>query len=104
MAARSRSRLLAGLLLLAVVSSAIPRLTRARAEPPPPPQAVVLQPGIDPAQARALLGPPLRTARQIFSHRTREQWVYGPPRNLRLVFDCPQGEKPRLLWFAPTRP
>ncbi len=52
--------------------------------------------GLDPDQVRARLGAPTRIARQLFAHRSLEQWYYGPPRNVRLVFDCPRGRKPRL--------
>ena len=70
---------------------------------PRPPAA--LRAGLDREEVLALLGPPLRRSRQIFAHRAREQWLYGPPRNLRLVFDCPQRtEAPPPSAASPPRP
>ncbi len=60
--------------------------------------------GLSFEQVRGLLGPPHRVARQILSHRCLEQWVYGPPYDFRIEFDCPRGQKPQLLATHPLRP
>lgn len=56
-----------------------------------------LQRGLSFDSARDLLGPPHRVARQVLFHRHLEQWVYGPPYDFRLEFDCPRGQKAQLL-------
>lgn len=57
------------------------------------------QRGMTPQQVRDRLGPPQRIARQILYHRHREQWIYLPPLSARLLFDCPRGQVPQLLWM-----
>ena len=52
-------------------------------------------------EARAALGDPPRVSRQIFAHRCLEQWHFPAPRRLRLVFDCPRGQPPRLVAIEP---
>jgi hypothetical protein len=55
-----------------------------------------LERGMEAEQVRAQLGgPPRRIARQILYHRYLEQWIYDTP-PLRLEFDCPRGQRPRL--------
>jgi hypothetical protein len=94
------------MLLLAAGSIALTRLVPVRAENPPEgPNA--LRKGMEPEEAMKVLGEPMRTSRQIFAHRTLEQWHYGPPHSVRLVFDCPRGLKPALVsWhkLAPVVP
>jgi hypothetical protein len=48
-------------------------------------------------QVRGLIGPPGRISRQILAHRQMEQWHYDQPHHLRLTFDSPRGQSPRLL-------
>jgi hypothetical protein len=92
----ARFRLFLGLLVLAVVSTSLARLRPAQADNPPPgPEA--LHKGMHPGQVQKILGEPARISRQIIAHRTLEQWHYGAPHYLRLVFDCPRGEKPTLV-------
>lgn len=52
---------------------------------------------ITPDQALERFGRPDRVGRQLLPHRAIEQWHYGPPTNLRLTFDCPRGQPPRLI-------
>jgi len=61
-----------------------------------------VQPGLSPDQVRQLLGPPLRTARQILYHRAREQWLYEAPFSVRLEFEYVRGQEPHLLSVQPT--
>jgi hypothetical protein len=61
-----------------------------------------LEAGMSPEKVRQLVGAPKRIARQILYHRHREQWIYDGPLPIRLTFECPRGQKPRLL--APLRP
>jgi hypothetical protein len=92
----ARFRLLLGLLLLSAGSTALARYLPARADNPRPAQGA-LRRGLLPDDVIKILGPPPRTSRQIFSHHTLEQWHYGPPHQVRIVFDCPRGQKPTLL-------
>lgn len=62
--------------------------------PPDKPQR-----GMTPQQVRDRLGSPQRIARQILYHRHREQWIYDRPIAARLLFDCPRGQVPQLLWI-----
>jgi len=55
-------------------------------------------------QVRDLLGEPHRVARQILFHRALEQWLYGPPYDFRIEFDCPRGQKAQLLSVHSLRP
>src|SRR5579859_4833596 len=95
----ARFRLLMGLLLLAAGSIALTRFLPAQADQPlAGPNA--LRKGMDAEEVKKVLGEPARTSRQIFSHRALEQWHYAQPHQLRLVFDCPRGQKPALMqWF-----
>jgi hypothetical protein len=99
----ARVRLCLGLLLLAAASSAVSRqpgdLEEKKAAPPG-----LLRTGLTPDEVKNLLGPPSGVARQVVAHRALEQWLYGPPHQLRLVFDCPRGRKPRLVRFRPLPP
>jgi hypothetical protein len=101
-----RTRLLLGLLMLATGSIALTRYLPAKADnPPADPKA--LRKGMEPEEVRKVLGEPARISRQVFSHRALQQWHYGPPHQLRLVFDCPRGQKPALMqWHkvAPVNP
>jgi hypothetical protein len=60
--------------------------------------------GSTPEQVHARLGQPGHVSRQIVADRCVEQWHYGPPHNLRVVFECPRGETPRLAQVRPARP
>ena len=60
-----------------------------------------LDPGLSPDQVRRLIGPPLHVARQILYHRCLEQWLYGAPFPVRVEFDCPRGQEPRLQSVQP---
>jgi hypothetical protein len=57
---------------------------------------------LTPDQVRDRLGAPLHISRQVHAQRCLEQWHYGPPDNLRLVFDCPRGQVPRLIQKRPV--
>jgi hypothetical protein len=57
-----------------------------------------LQRGMTAEQVREQVDPPKRIARQILYHRHVEQWIYDQPVAARLQFDCPRGQKPRLIW------
>jgi hypothetical protein len=63
-----------------------------------------LQRGLSFERVRDLLGPPHRVARQVLFHRYLEQWVYGPPYDFRLEFDCPRGQKAQLQSVHSLRP
>jgi hypothetical protein len=63
-----------------------------------------LQRGLTFDAVRDLLGPPHRVARQILSHRSLEQWVYGPPYDFRVEFECLRGQKAQLLSVHSLRP
>jgi hypothetical protein len=103
MRSTARTRLLLSLFLLAAGSVALARLVPLWAvNPPELPNA--LRNGMEPGEARKVLGEPARVSRQIFAHRTLEQWHYGPPHSLRLVFDCPRGQKPGLLLWHKLAP
>jgi hypothetical protein len=56
-----------------------------------------LQRGLSFERVRDILGQPHRVARQVVFHRYLEQWVYGPPYDFRIDFDCLRGQKPQLL-------
>jgi hypothetical protein len=62
-----------------------------------------LVPGLEADQVHARLGQPTRVARQVLAYRCLEQWYYAP-QQLRLVFDCPRGQKPRLLHVHHAQP
>ncbi|HYT95468.1 MAG TPA: hypothetical protein VEL76_42510 [Gemmataceae bacterium] len=57
-----------------------------------------------PEEVKEVLGPPQQTARQILYRRYLEQMLYDDPLPLCVVFDCVQGQDPRLLnvLVAPT--
>jgi hypothetical protein len=78
--------------------------SRAAAPPEEGQKKLDLPVGLSPEQVKARVGgrPPDRVARQIVAHRCIEQWHYGPPLNLRLVFDCPRGEVPKLVRVRPA--
>lgn len=59
-----------------------------------------LREGMSPARVKAVLGQPVRVARQILAHRVIEHWHYVGAKPLRLTFDCPRGQVPRLVTFA----
>jgi hypothetical protein len=63
-----------------------------------------LQRGIPFDRVRDLLGAPHRVARQVLFHRYLEQWVYGPPYDFRIEFDCLRGQKAQLLRVDDFRP
>jgi hypothetical protein len=56
-----------------------------------------LHPGMSQADARRLLGPPKKIARQILYRRYLEQWVYEGPQAVRIEFDCVRGQEPQIL-------
>ncbi len=92
----ARFRLLLVMLVLAAGSTILARFRPAQADNPPPGPDSVRR-GMHPAKVRDILREPARISRQIISHRTLEEWHYGAPHYLRLVFDCPRGEKPTLV-------
>lgn len=61
-----------------------------------PNKVAALAAGLTSDEVRAKLGPPNRISRQILAHRVREQWHYDQPIGLRLEFDSPRGQVPRL--------
>jgi hypothetical protein len=68
-----------------------------------------LHPGLSPTEVTQLLGAqPRKKARQILFQRSLEQWIYEYPTFvLRLDFDFPRGQQPRLLTVhlhPPSRP
>lgn len=48
-------------------------------------------------QVKEHWGAPQRISRQVWQLRCQEQWHYGMPRPMRVVFDCPRGEKGRVV-------
>ena len=60
-----------------------------------------VEPGRSPDQVRQLIGAPQSVSRQILYHRCLEQWLYDAPFSVRLEFDCPRGQEPRLLSVQP---
>jgi hypothetical protein len=88
----SCSRWLAAGLLLALFATGSAAPPRPTASEPGP-----LRPDMTMDQVRQTLGPPNRVARQILYHRYLEQWVYNPPVSVRAEFDCPRGQRGRLL-------
>ena len=40
---------------------------------------------------------PKRVARQILYRRYLEQWVYDGPEAMRIEFDCPRGQEPKVI-------
>ncbi len=53
--------------------------------------------GSSPEEVKERLGgPPARVSRQVYQLRCQEQWHYGAPHHLRVTFDCPRGQKPRV--------
>src|SRR4051794_16962399 len=56
-----------------------------------------VEPGLSPDQVRRLIGAPRHTGRQILYHHCLEQWLYDSTFAVRLEFDCPRGQEPRLL-------
>lgn len=61
-----------------------------------------LEPGLSPEQVRRLIGDPRHTGRQILYHRCLEQWLYEGSFSLRLEFDWPRGQEPRLQSVQPA--
>jgi hypothetical protein len=97
-----RARLLLGVFLLAAGSSILTASRPIRAEDPA--SAIAPRPGADKAEVRKLFGDPSRISRQIFAHQAIEQWIYGPPLSLRIVFECRRGKKPVVQSVRPLRP
>jgi hypothetical protein len=62
-------------------------------------KAVVV--GLPPEQVRWCIGPPDHVCRQILYHRYLEQWIYDTTFTVRLEFDCPRGQEPRLQSVQP---
>jgi len=60
-----------------------------------------VEPGLSPDQVRRLIGAPRATSRQVLYHRCLEQWLYESPFSVRLEFDRPRGQEPRLLSVQP---
>jgi hypothetical protein len=63
-----------------------------------------LAPGLNPEQVQTLIGAPRHTCRQILYHRSVEQWLYDSTFPVRLVFDCPRGQEPRVQRVQPLAP
>jgi hypothetical protein len=99
----ARLRLLLALAVLGTLGATLPHGRSARAEDPAAP-GIAVPLGTHPEEVQGKLGRPARISRQVFSHRAREQWLYGPPHNLRLLFDCLRGQKPTLIRIRPTAP
>jgi hypothetical protein len=96
MAASVRLRLFLGLLLLAVGTGLMSSQRHVRGQDAPDP-LTALKPGLEPDQVVKIMGgQPSRVSRQIFSHQAIEQWVYDPPRSIRVTFDCHRGKKPKV--------
>jgi hypothetical protein len=91
---RSRWRPWLALALLLVPAGGLTALPGRRLAPPHWPAGLL--PGQSPAEVHERLGAPARISRQVVAHRAVEQWHYGPPRSLRLTFDCLRGQRPRL--------
>ncbi len=94
---------IAGCLLLAWLASAAPSPD---ADSPPSEvdcaqRLAAVEPGISPDRVRRLIGAPRAVSRQILYHRCLEQWLYSSPFSVRLEFDCPRGQEPRLLSVQP---
>jgi hypothetical protein len=64
--------------------------------------AMDLPAGLSPEQVRTRIGSPARVSRVVIAHNCIEQWHYGPPRSIRLIFDCPRGQVPRLRQVRPA--
>jgi hypothetical protein len=60
--------------------------------------------GSSPEDAVHLLGSPDHRARQVLYQHYLEQWVYERPLLLRLEFDYPRGQPPRLRSSHLIRP
>jgi hypothetical protein len=103
----ARFRLLLALSLLAAGSTVLARFMPQPADQAPG-DLKALRKGMGPDEVKKILGgEPARVSRQIFLHRALEQWHYGPPQHVRLVFDCPRGQRPVLMdWHkvAPVAP
>jgi hypothetical protein len=89
------------LLALAVTGAAELFASDPPAEPRrrPAPAAGPAKPllGSSPEEVKDRLGgPPARVSRQVYQLRCEEQWHYGAPHHLRVTFDCPRGQKPRV--------
>jgi hypothetical protein len=85
--------ILLGLGVIAVASPSAahrPLLIREAEEP------VKIRLGSSPEEVKLRLGAPGRVSRQIYQLRCQEQWHFGPPHRLRVTFDCPRGQKPRV--------
>jgi hypothetical protein len=92
----ARFHVLLGLIVLAAGSTILACFRPAQADNPPP-GSDALRKGMHAGQVRKILKEPARISRQIIAHRTLEQWHYGAPLYLRLLFDCPRGEEPTLV-------
>ena len=55
-----------------------------------------LQVGSAAEEVKQRLGVPARVSRQVYLLRCQEQWHYGAPHHLRVTFDWPRGQKPRV--------
>ena len=60
-----------------------------------------VEPGLTPDQVRRLIGEPRHVCREILDHRYLEQWIYDARFPVRLEFDCPRGQEPRLQSVQP---
>jgi hypothetical protein len=92
-------------LLLRVIACLVLSLLAGGAPAPPKSKlagADRLHAGMTPAEVRQVLGPPQRVARQILYHRYLEQWVYNAPTSVRVEFDFPHGQPPRLVSVDPA--
>jgi hypothetical protein len=60
--------------------------------------------GLSPNQVRLLIGAPRHVSRQVLYHRCLEQWIYDSTFPVRLEFEYPRGQEPRLQsvqWLGP---
>lgn len=69
-----------------------------------PGRLAAVEPGLSPDQVRRLIGQPRAICWQILYHRCLEQWLYDSIFPVRLEFDCPRGQEPRLLSVQPLNP
>ena len=63
-------------------------------------EEALVRPGMTAEEVRLRLGPPPRACRQVLAQRYLEQWLYDA-HHLRLEFDCPRGQPPKLVSVRP---
>jgi hypothetical protein len=68
-----------------------------QADEEPQPLATEVRPGMSQEDVVKHFGRPQRVARILLYGRYVEQWVYDPPRAVRIEFDCIRGRPPQIL-------